>query len=174
MFRVNLPELDRKGEVRVDRDVPADDPLWESTGLSLKDPVEIRLSVSATPTGQVVARGTLRARLERACRRCLEPVDPVVTEELALVWAVPDSLGDDGTEDDDGETRLLDPGEAELDLGPALREELLLAAPLWVLCREDCRGLCPLCGVNRNDEECECSLEEQDPRWDALRALKHD
>lgn len=174
MFRVNLLELDRKGEVRLERDVPADDPLWDGTDPSLKAPVEVRLSVTSTPTGQVVARGTLRAKLERACRRCLEPVDPVVEEELALVWSVPDTLGDEGTDEDDGETRLLEPGVAELDLGPALREEFLLAAPLWVLCRDDCKGLCPVCGVNRNEEECECSVEEQDPRWDALRALRND
>jgi uncharacterized protein len=174
MFRVNLLDLDRRGEVRLDRDVPADDPLWEGTELPLKSPVEVRLSVSATPTGQVVARGTIRAILDRPCRRCLEPVEPVVEEEVALVWAVPDSLGDDGDEDEDGETRVLEEGAGELDLGPALREELLLAAPMWVLCRDDCRGLCPVCGTNRNVEGCDCSLEEPDPRWDALRALKHD
>lgn len=174
MFRVSLLDLDRKGTLEFDRDVPADHPLWEGTDLSLESKVEIRMRITATPTGQVVARGTLTATVDRPCRRCLEPVDPVVDEELVLVWAVPDSLGHEAEGEDDGETRTLEQGSGELDLGPAIREELLLASPLWVLCREDCRGLCPVCGANRNLDECDCSLEEPDPRWDALRALKND
>jgi uncharacterized protein len=170
MFRVNLVDLDREGTLAVRREIPWDDPLWEDTDLALRGTVMVELAVSATPTGQVVARGALRASLDRKCRRCLEPVDPVIDERLELVWAVADELGDE----EDEQIRVLAPTGNQLDMGPAIREELVLTAPPWVLCREDCCGLCPHCGVNLNVEECSCSPDERDPRWDALRALKND
>jgi len=171
-LRVNLTDLDREGRLEFHRDVPADDPLWQGTDLTLKTGVEVRLDVRATPTGQVLARGILRTTMDRPCRRCLEPVDPEVEEWLELVWSVPDAL--DSSDEDDGEIRTLDLGSGELDLGPVLREELILAAPAWVVCREDCRGLCPVCGGNLNETECGCSLQEPDPRWDALRDLRNE
>ena len=171
MFKVNLMDLDREGSMDFQRRIPTDHALWEGTDLTPKSQVSVALTITATPTGQVVARGSISATLARPCRRCLKAVDPAVEEGLELVWAVPDTLD---ARDDDGEIRTLDPRSGELDLGPALREELVLAAPTWVVCDESCRGLCPVCGVNRNVEECECSLEEPDPRWDALRALKND
>lgn len=172
MFRVSFLDLDRQGTVGFEREVPADDPLWEGTELKLGSHVEVRLQIAATPAGQVVARGTLRTVLERVCRRCLEPVRPEVDERLELVWSAPDQL--DAQDEGDGEIRTLDAGSSELDLGSALREELVLAAPEWVLCREDCRGLCPVCGANRNETECECSVDEPDPRWDVLRELDNE
>lgn len=172
MFRVSLLDLDRAGNLDFEREIPLDHSLWEGSGVAPAGPVRVRLRITATPTGQVVARGELRARMDRQCRRCLATVDPVVEERVEMVWSVPDQLRD--VDADDGEIRTLDPGSGELDLGPALREELILAAPVWVLCEESCRGLCPACGANWNETECECSFEEPDPRWDALRALKHE
>jgi uncharacterized protein len=53
-----------------------------------------------------------------------------------------------------------------------IREELILAVPEYVLCREECRGLCPRCGKDLNEGPCACR-PEPDPRWAALEALKH-
>ena len=60
----------------------------------------------------------------------------------------------------------------ELELLDAIREEMVLSQPLLALCRTDCKGLCPQCGTNLNESSCQCSTEEDDPRWDTLRALK--
>ena len=59
----------------------------------------------------------------------------------------------------------------QLDLGRVLETETTLALPMRALCREDCRGLCPVCGGNRNAEACACRSEATDPRWAALRGL---
>ena len=56
--------------------------------------------------------------------------------------------------------------------GEAAREQLLLALPLKVTCREDCKGLCPQCGKNLNQERCSCSTEVEDPRWAALKDVR--
>jgi uncharacterized protein len=170
MLRVNLTDLDRAGTLRVQPSIAADDPLWSESGLDLAGPVELDLELSATPTGQILVRGTMKAPLRHQCRRCLAEVERVLHEELTLVWAPPDEL--DEERDEDAEIRRLELSQNELDLGEAIREELLLAAPSYVLCREDCRGLCPRCGVNRNEESCDCVVVEPDPRWDALRQLE--
>jgi uncharacterized protein len=60
----------------------------------------------------------------------------------------------------------------EVDLGALVREAMILSLPTRPLCREDCRGLCPRCGANRNCGECECRDEWIDPRLEILRTLK--
>jgi len=177
MLRINLLDLDRQGSVRVKREIPTHDSLLSDLSLDPVDPVGVDLKVTATPTGQVVAQGVLRVRLQYECRRCLEPVERSLDEEVTLVWVPGDELSRSASEDEsvgEGDLRVLDLTLNELDLAEAVREELILSAPRFVLCREDCRGLCPRCGINRNDETCECTLEEPDPRWDALRALKEE
>ena len=60
----------------------------------------------------------------------------------------------------------------QLDLRPVVRELVLLDAPSTPLCRPDCAGLCPTCGVDRNSQACQCEPPPVDPRWSALDALK--
>jgi uncharacterized protein len=57
-------------------------------------------------------------------------------------------------------------------LEDVLREQVLLALPLKVTCREECKGLCPQCGKNLNQEQCSCSTEMEDPRWAALKDVR--
>jgi uncharacterized protein len=66
------------------------------------------------------------------------------------------------------------PRTATLDLTEPLREHVLLAVPRYVLCGEDCRGLCPRCGTNWNTAECQCAVHGEDDRWAPLRRLKMD
>jgi uncharacterized protein len=168
MFRVNLRDLDRVGSLRLEGEIAPDDPLWSEMTVGLGAPVRVSLTLTATPSGQVLARGTLTAETRHECRRCLAPVARTVELPLDMIWTVPDELGDE----DDGELRFLEPSSNELEIGEAIREEFLLAVPRYVVCREDCAGLCPRCGTNRNEGACACSVEEPDPRWDALRTLK--
>ena len=57
---------------------------------------------------------------------------------------------------------------------PVLREQLLLRVPAYVVCREECRGLCPQCGANLNETTCACEPEQAASPWDALKKLKFD
>jgi uncharacterized protein len=57
-------------------------------------------------------------------------------------------------------------------LEDALREQVLLALPLKVICRENCKGLCPQCGKNLNTEQCSCAETMEDPRWSALKDIR--
>lgn len=171
MLKLDLARLEREGRLRVDAEIPSDDPLWEGTELTFDGPVRVEVEASVAGSGEVVVRARLEGALARECRRCLDPVEEVVARELTLVWAPRDELD---PEQDGGEVRPLDLATMEIDLGSAVREELILTTDRYVVCDPECRGLCPRCGTNLNEDECDCTMEEPDPRWDALRALKNE
>ena len=66
---------------------------------------------------------------------------------------------------------LVPAGAVNIDISGPVCEALALELPLKPLCKADCRGLCPVCGANRNETVCECKIERADSRWDALRDL---
>ncbi len=118
-------------------------------------------------------RGRLSTGLELQCARCLEPVSQEITREFELLYR---PLGTDAGRDElsvtDAEAEIgYYQGEGLL-LEDVLREQVLLALPLKVTCREDCKGLCPQCGKNLNEQQCSCSTEVEDPRWAALKEVR--
>lgn len=117
-------------------------------------------------------RGTLTAEAELVCTRCAEPT------RLRLETPFDDVFVDAAEESTDDEHEIggsqldeqLVQGN-EVDLTEIIREQILLDLPEQVYCREDCKGLCPHCGANRNLIDCECGEKEIDPRWAALKNL---
>jgi uncharacterized protein len=110
--------------------------------------------------GGVAVVGTVRAPWVGACRRCLSPVQGGLEVAVRELYAP----GADGEE--------IYPLENEvLDLSVLARDAVVLELPPAPLCRSECQGLCPTCGVNRNEEVCRCSAP-RDPRWAALDALR--
>jgi uncharacterized protein len=170
MLLLDLARLDREGTLRVEGEIPPDDPLWKDTGVRQKAPLRVDLQASESASGEVVVRGVVEGTLANECRRCLDPVDVPLREEVTFVYAPPDVLGGE----DDGEIRVLPPDEVELDLAEPIRDEVFLVAPAYTLCDPECKGLCPHCGADLNETTCDCGAAEPDPRWDALRALKNE
>jgi uncharacterized protein len=116
--------------------------------------------------------GHVRTTMELPCGRCLEPFAFELDAPFDLSY-VPDPLAADVpevelTEDDLSTAYYRD---QILDLGEMIREQLQLALPMRPLCREDCRGLCPHCGANRNVQDCACEARWADPRLESLRDL---
>jgi len=168
MLRVDLGRLAREGSVLVEARVPADDGLWEDSGVRWDGPVDIRIRASYAGSGEVVVRGKVSGRLDQECRRCLRPVKEQFDDDLTLVFV----SGATGEDTDEGDALVFDAAGGALDLSEAVREEVILATNPYVVCDPECRGLCPRCGANLNEGPCGCSEEEVDPRWEALRALK--
>jgi uncharacterized protein len=117
--------------------------------------------------------GSVQAKLEFSCARCLDPVSHEVNRAFDLIFR---PQGVDRRADEvsisEAETEIgYYDGEGLL-LEDALREQVLLATPVRALCRDDCKGLCPQCGRNRNLEQCQCEPHVSDPRWDALNDIK--
>ena len=118
-------------------------------------------------------KGKLDTSLEMACARCLEPVEYKVARDFDLLYR---PLGTDAGRDElsvtDAEAEIgYYQGEGLL-LEDAVREQVLLAVPLKMLCRDDCRGLCPHCGKDLNEGACSCEVPAQDPRWTALKEIR--
>ena len=111
--------------------------------------------------------GELSGSAAGQCVRCLELYDFRHVMPFAFVL-VPRSEAD---EEDDGDIDLSYYAGEEVDLSPLLRERVLLSLPTVPLCSEDCLGLCPTCGVNRNRDRCDCK-PEGDPRLAVLRSLR--
>ena len=116
----------------------------------------------------VHVRGRLKARLELQCGRCLEPFPFALDQELDLFY-LPHRAQDDEEEEDEVELADRDmvvayyQGE-RLDLGEMIREQFFLALPMKRLCREECAGICPTCGANRNSRPCQCPPPEAGTR----------
>lgn len=142
----------------------ADDEVWEDDDVRPAAPIELSGRLSTAGPGNFYFHGTMRGVLRAECRRCLTDVSEDVDEELYLIFAKA------GTEDtaDDPDVYELDDRAVELDLRPALREQWLLLAPPYSLCKDDCKGLCPACGADRNVTSCACA-PATDGRRDALR-----
>lgn len=135
-------------------------------------------------SGAVLLSAQFRPRLLGSCARCLTDVtvDLPVTFTLNLIperVATPDEFAG---EDDEHSARAgsfnLEEADEEIfdghtiDLDPILCEQVLLALPMHVVCRDDCKGLCSLCGQNLNEGCCSCDRKIPDPRWNALKHIK--
>ncbi|MGH7341180.1 MAG: YceD family protein [Candidatus Rokuibacteriota bacterium] len=107
---------------------------------------------------QVTLRGRLTGEVRSECARCLEPFSvPVHTEFAAL--AERGGRYAEGAEGSSGEDYVLAHDGRTIDLADAVREQVLLALPIVLVCRPDCAGLCLRCGVNRNAVNCSCGTE---------------
>jgi uncharacterized protein len=133
---------------------------------------KVELAVEAT--GEIRVKGHLAVKMAAECDRCLEPGVFPVDSDFELYYS-PLSNEYEG-----GEERALDKEETEvgfyegdgIELDDVLREFVLLALPMQRLCQENCAGICPVCGQNRNKQACECSTAKADDRWEALKNLK--
>lgn len=168
MLRVDLGRLGREGSALVEARVPADDELWQDTGIEWKGPVDVRLRASFAGSGEVVVRGAVKGVLAQVCRRCLDPLETPFDEEVTVVFVSSEvaHLSEAGDE------YVFGSAGADLDLSGAVREEVILAINQYVVCDPECQGLCPRCGADLNEGPCGCAEQEVDPRWEALRALK--
>ena len=124
--------------------------------------------------GEIRVRGHARVEMESECDRCLESARFPVDSDFDLFYRpAPEARGSH-------EEVAIDPGESEiafyqgggLELNEILREHVMLTLPMQRVCSEVCKGICPVCGVNRNQQECHCELKPVDDRWSALRELR--
>ncbi len=118
-------------------------------------------------------RGTYEGVFEVPCARCLDPVDHPLQGQYDVLFR---PLGVDADEHEHSigasETEIGYYQDGSLMLEDVLREQVLLSLPARTLCREDCKGICPRCGANRNNDSCACEEVPADPRWSALGDLR--
>src|SRR6266550_6694224 len=165
MLRVDLRELARGGAVVTQGELKQDDPALEGVDISLREPVSVRGRLQSIGEGRFYWQGTAGTVVQGECRRCLIPVATPLQLEIGALFAQdPDAR-------DDPDSYPVAPEATAIDVTVAVREELVVAAPRYVECREDCKGLCPQCGKDLNAGPCDCA-PATDARWQPLKALK--
>jgi len=158
---------------RFDVEYPPDaieflDPKLRQTG-NVKAAGMVELVTGAL--GEIRVKGHLSVPMEADCDRCLENAPFPIDSDFELYYR-PVAEGY-------GEEVAVDPSELEMgfyegdgiELEDVLREYVLLALPMQRVCNESCKGICPVCGQNRNQKECACHADAADDRWAALKNI---
>jgi uncharacterized protein len=160
VLRVNTVELLRQRGNRRVVDTVLDPADLEVVDERITGPVDVHLALESTLDG-IEVTGTISVPWADVCRRCLRTVAGVATVDVRELY----------------QERVVDPDAFEiegvqLDLKPMVRELVLLELPDAPLCRDDCAGICPTCGADRNESPCDCVTIESDDRWAALDDLR--
>lgn len=178
---VDLQKVPPEGQA-VDRDLGSGSLDLAREDFRLAEAVALHGRVLALEPGVFRFTGRLRTRISVGCVRCLESFEMPIEEPLDLLY-LPQTANAAPVVDEEKGLRDFDRGlsadelaaafyrDDRIDLGQMVLEQIVLSLPMKPLCDPECRGLCPECGANRNLTECDCSPEESDPRWAALKTL---
>ncbi len=170
---ISLQHLELR-TVNFDTEVPAgeiefDGKLLQSSPLKAKGSAQL-ISHSL---GEIRVHGSLSLTVNAPCDRCLETADLPLETNFDLVYVpVDNSAGPGEKEIDQGAIEVGFYEGPGIELNDVLREVALLALPMQVVCNEDCKGICHVCGQNRNQQDCDCHPELGDDRWNQLKSLK--
>ena len=126
----------------------------------------------ANTDGEVRIQGHLTVKLESECDRCLGHAEFPLDTRFDLFYRPSVAL-------DTTDEVAIDEGEAEIgfyegsgmELEDVLREQIMLLLPMQRVCSPECKGICPVCGKNRNESACDCREEPVNDRWSALRKI---
>lgn len=137
----------------------------------LKEPIELQVELMNPSHGTYVMTAELSGEAVEPCRRCLTPVEVEVRDRFRVVYQ---ERGRDGEEEEAGDEDIvmIDAGANRIDIEKEVRDRLFIETDQFALCTEACKGICPACGANRNTTPCNCVVESNDHRWQALASLR--
>ena len=170
---ISLQQLELR-TVRFGVEVPAGEIEFDSKITQVSD---LRAQGSAEllsrSLGEVRVQGSLAVTVNAPCDRCLETATVAIDKKFDLVYMPSDERSSPG--EDEIDEAGIEVGYYEgagLPLNDVLREVVLLALPMQLVCSEECRGICPVCGRNRNDGQCACKAQPIDDRWSKLKNFR--
>ncbi len=166
MLSFDVRSLESKA-AQVEGLLDSDDPIWQADDPRPATPIRVTGRLSTAGEGRYYFSGRLEGSYAGECRRCLTDASASVVGDVQFLFA------ESGEESDDPDIFPVDPRAAQLDLRAAVREHWLLSAPAFLVCRDECAGLCPRCGADLNQGPCSCP-PATDSRWDALRSAGGD
>lgn len=153
-------------------EAPSDLLVLQTDDVHLPEPIIVDGTLSVAG-GHLVVQARVVTLAEYECSRCLETFSEELAGELAVLYEKKaESRTAEKTpvdESDDVDNLSLDA--KEIDLTKRVEEALYVAVPMRPLCREDCLGLCPHCGIDLNKQRCACKSEATDPRWQVLKKI---
>jgi len=164
---INLTDYFEVKEKQKDISVPIEFDICNVDGIEypVVSKEEIQFHFEHLGDGKLLISGTTRVKLEGPCDRCLTPVEIDVPVEFHYSVVKPDGFH----EIDEDEQFFMDGYEMDTEI--LINNELIMSLPMKVLCKETCKGLCPVCGKNRNEGDCGCDTFVPDPRMAAIKDI---
>ena len=152
-MKINTSDLKAEG-LNIEETLPPDEIMGDDVSTARFDH-DIKARLSAVITGEfLIVKGSLETTARSVCHRCLKEFDlPLHDGDYQFLH------------------KLASHDREEVDLGESIREALVLLVPQKLLCRDDCRGLCPICGQDLNEKSCSCKKEDRLKAFDELDKL---
>lgn len=135
MMKISVRDVTSKG-VDIDQAIPKEGIGLSDEEIDLRSPIHVKAHLERTGDA-IFATTTVQADFGSMCARCLGDMHHVETHDYQFDFSV-------------------EPGTEYVDLGEEIRQEMILANPTRILCRDDCKGICSKCGANLNAEQCKC------------------
>jgi len=176
--RINISNLDRDVGDSVEFALKENFPPLDFMGeeIVFPEPLHIDGIIMYTNIGYLV-KGRVTGSIRRLCGRCSELYEENFDSEFDAIFRRadenPQELGHEEGEIEEG-MEFFTFTDAWIDLSDIVQECIITEIPMKALCREDCLGLCPVCGQNRNIEACTCENNQVDERLAGLKAWKHE
>ncbi|MCQ4087146.1 DUF177 domain-containing protein [Saccharibacillus sp. JS10] len=165
-MRLHLGRTIQNGEpVRLNGSVPIERAIEGRSDVISASPVLAELTATPSLDGTVGVSGTLTAHLDMVCSRCLENAHI----ELEIPFEERFKLREEDEADLEDDEDMILADDDVIELTSYLEEYVTLGVPSAPLCKEDCKGLCPTCGTNRNETDCGCDNTVIDPRLAGLK-----
>lgn len=151
---------------------------WQSEGpyngqdIGLQGPVQVRLTIYRA-LNKYVVEGFFEGTLRLSCDRCLKNYPKGMKNDFRVIMTHPTpDMKESEMElvEEDVEVGFI--RDEEIDAGEIVREQIYLSLPIKSLCKDDCMGLCPVCGSDLNDKICECNKAQGHPEFEKLKKLK--
>lgn len=154
-MKINLKDIlgSLGGTITVEDDFAIEEMEIQSRKIIFPHSPRVKITLTNTQD-DILVQGTITGEVELACTRCLEPFKWSFVRELTETYSKKELNLDENS---------------VLDITQEIYQHLVLSIPMQSICREGCQGLCPGCGKNLNQGQCDCKQEAIDPRWEKLR-----
>lgn len=167
-MQFHIQEMMSKGlKATVDEQLDVSDLFKGRRDVIHAGPLQVSLEVIGYE-GFITAEGELSVDLELACSRCLDPAKEHTVIPFFENFKPVSAYETNEEDNEEEESDFIEVKAERLDLKPYVEEALLLFMPFAPLCRDDCKGLCQMCGQNLNEHICDCKSDPIDPRFAAL------
>jgi uncharacterized protein len=175
-MRIRVDEIPESGrtlrlhwdEERLRQFVPPDDPF----NIKLIRPVNVVLNLNKS-TDHIRITGEIEGSLEVDCHRCLRTFSFPINEDVDLYLIEEDRAPEEDEKELDSEELTYEFFDGEvIEIDQLIAEQIFLTLPVKVLCSEDCKGICPGCGANLNEEACQCKADNRRSPFAKLESLK--
>ena len=170
---LSIKEMEVK-EVRFDETFPPGEIDFSGYEVTQSGPLHVSgvAELLHNTGGEIRIKGRMTTTVEAVCDRCLGTARFPIDAPFDLFYRPDADLpSEDEIAIDEGEAEIAFYHEPGLVLEDIISEQLLLQLPMQRVCGEDCEGICPICGRNRNETSCRCKEAPADDRWSALRNL---